>query len=254
MLSEHEIAELLRANQRDHPLADGERERIRAVLFAADARSESVDVAIDDGVADVAVTPETGQQRPRRTGLLLAAAALLVVVGVWTALLGSEDQSLTTVAGPTGTETPVAGDLLPAPTPEPTVDPRSLDLGEGRELCAGPFAAFSRGIAAWDGIENWSYLTDPRDPEPHLPALAIDLIDGLDTILGETSLTPARTEIEAAIEESEQFEGFTPEIRIRMVDALTAVVADSRDAIEADVDAGFLRLSTCDLSTFRAKG
>ena len=251
MLTEEQIAELMRSIERPHTLRTDERARIQRALEEfdpADAGDEASGVEpIDPATApapviELSTSSGVGGPPRRRVPAMLVAAVVALVIGVTLTIMQAGD------------DTPVrTADQPDSATVEPA-DRDASTLAAGVAFCSGPFSDLAAAIAGWDGITNWSFLTDPRNPEPHLPTRTYEMLDALEALVDDPGLDRARSELDAALADADQAAGFTPEIRSRAAEALTSVVDSVRAVIESDRVGGSQRFATCDLSSFSAEG
>ena len=251
MLTEEQIAELMRTIERPHTLRADERARIQRALEEFDPADTDAEAFGLERIApttepapviDLSTPGGVGSARRRHVPVLLVAAAVALIVGVVLTVTQAGD------------DTPVRT----ADQPEAaTVEPALLDasaLAAGEAFCSGPFSDLASAIAGWDGITNWSFLTDPRNPEPHLPTRTYEMLDALEALVDDPALDRARSELDVALADADQAAGFTPEIRSRVAEALTSVVDSVRAVIETDRGRGSKRFATCDLSSLVADG
>ena len=251
MLNEDRIAELMRSNERPHTMLDDERARIRDVV------DQGEELAFEDQVGplvDVSADAPASNRRRSRPALLLAAAVTVLIASLALTQIGNDERPVLTVADAPETQTETQAER-PAPTALPTPDPFLIGLEAGTAFCAGPFTDLANAIAGWDGITNWSYLTDSRNPEPHIPALSSVVLDELESIVDPDELKVSRAALEQTLNLiTSQPAGITPDIRGAVADTLTTFVDAVRAAIEADLEAGYGRFDTCNLATFTADG
>lgn len=255
MLSEEQIARLLSARDESQGLTAPERDRIRRVLEqrTADSLDDRASVPVVpadvtshgpmDPLRERTTSPHT---RTRTAFVVSAAACVLALIAVFVTFNRSDDGP-EVATGPA--DTSAASPAQPAPTP--TADPRVEGAAAGAAFCAGPLAELTSALADWNGVANWSHLTDARNPEPHLPDRVRAVLGGLTEVVPDIS-TAARIEAVDSIQAAEG--GFTPALRSQAEDVLSEALVFVRETIEADLAAGFVRFADCDPEGLEAPG
>lgn len=159
---------------------------------------------------------ETTSRRIRSAGILSVAATVVMVTLLSFLLLSSRSNN---------TETLVADDELV--TPEPA----------GEAFCRDYAAPLAAAVDTWDGVENWSYLTDSRQPEPDLINLAKVALISLERIAPNERTATALAYLNAArtTEKAEPWTGlnlsFTRAERKAQRDAVDTALSAQNDTI-----------------------
>lgn len=154
-LDESELKAILVGNTREFALNDAQRMRLRVQL------GQSRDVAASEltvaATQPYELSPHLDHKRRPGRFVLSMAASLVVAVGFLGAMRVRASQSSTelrTQITPSDEATAV-GEVVSG-------------AQQARSFCEGEFAALDDAIRVWAGIENWSFLTDDRIPEPDL--------------------------------------------------------------------------------------
>jgi len=238
MLSEDQISQMLNSIETDHTMSDAERSRIQNVLAERLEQPRRQNVVSEGARAPVLDLPLTSRppKQPLWARPLIATIALAVVLAIG-ALTTLKNQQVVTAGQPETATTTTVNHAAEA----------------GQAFCAGPFLDFSEAIFIWDGIRNWSFLTDARNPEPHLPSLALTTLDQLMLLRSDPALIEASTTLEQAIAAAES-QGLTPENRSQMETALSTAVGAVATILQDDLDRGSNRFASCDFTSFTVDG
>lgn len=162
-IDEDQLRKLLKGGERPIPLSNEQRDRLRRQIgpgLEVNPRDRGIDVRLTDaGSATESAEPLEAVFRERaaepRGRRLLAAAA----IAIFTALLGW------------GIIASQGGEVLETATNPELTQPRAA------VACPAEVSAFLEAIDLWGSVENWSFLTDRRAPEPDLLRLALEAVE-----------------------------------------------------------------------------